>query len=67
MMYPRLKVSKDLLADDGAIFVSIDDYENDNLKKLCNEVFGEQNFVACVVWQRNYAPISLKKTLLRKS
>ena len=61
MIYPRLKLAKDLLSDDGGIFISIDDYENDNLKKLCNEVFGSQNFIACVVWQRNYAPISLKK------
>ena len=61
MIYPRLKLAKDLLTEDGAIIVSIDDYENDNMKKVCNEVFGERNFVACVCWQRNYAPISLKK------
>ena len=61
MIYPRLKVARDLLTEDGAIFISIDDYEEDNLKKISNEVFGERNFVACVAWQRNYAPISLKK------
>ena len=61
MIYPRLKVARDLLTDDGAIFISIDDYEEDNLKKISNEIFGERNFVACVAWQRNYAPISLKK------
>ena len=61
MIYPRLKVAKDLLSDNGAIFISIDDNEEDNLKKICNEVFGEHNFVACIAWQRNYAPISLKK------
>lgn len=61
MMYPRLKIARDLLNDEGAIFISIDDYENVNVKKICNEIFGEQNFIACVVWQRNYAPISLKK------
>lgn len=61
MIYPRLKVVKDLLSDDGGIFISIDDYESDNVKKICNEVFGSKNFIACVVWQRNYAPISLKK------
>ncbi len=61
MIYPRLRLAKDLLSDDGAIFISIDDNENDNMKKLCNEAFGERNFVACVAWQRNYAPISLKK------
>ena len=61
MIYPRLKVARDLLSDDGAIFISIDDYEEDNIKKIGNEIFGERNFVACVAWQRNYAPISLKK------
>ena len=61
MIYPRLKLAKDLLSDDGGIFISIDDYENDNMKKMCDEIFGSQNFIACVVWQRNYAPISLKK------
>ncbi len=61
MIYPRLRLARNLLSDDGAIFISIDDYEVDNMKKICNEVFGEQNFLACVVWQRTYAPISLKK------
>lgn len=51
MMYPRLKLAKDLLSEDGVIFISIDDGEADNLRKLCNEVFGAVNFVAdlCVV------------------
>ena len=61
MIYPRLKVAKDLISDDGAIFISIDDNEEDNMKKICSEIFGERNFVACIAWQRNYAPISLKK------
>lgn len=61
MMYSRLKLSRSLLSPDGAIFISIDDHEIENLKKICNEVFGGRNFVACVVWQRTYAPISLKK------
>ena len=61
MMYPRLKVARDLLTEDGAIFISIDDHEIDNLKKVANEVYGEQNFLVCVAWQRTYAPISLKK------
>ncbi len=61
MLYSRLLLSRNLLTMNGAIFISIDDHENDNLKKICNEVFGEKNFVACVAWQRNYAPISLKK------
>lgn len=51
MIYPRLKVAKDLLTDDGVIFISIDDNEVDNLKKVCNEVFGESNFVANFIWR----------------
>ncbi len=47
MMYPRLKLARNLLRDDGVIFISIDDVEVDNLKKLCNEVFGEENFIGC--------------------
>lgn len=61
MIYPRLKVARDLLTDDGVVFISIDDHEMENLKKTCNEIFGEQNFIACIIWQRTYAPISLKK------
>ena len=48
MIYPRLKVAKDLLSDDGVIFISIDDNEVANLKKLCDEIFGESNFLTCV-------------------
>lgn len=55
MMYPRLRLAANLLSDDGVIFISIDDNEVDNLKKLCNEVFGEENFLACIVWQKKYA------------
>ena len=61
MIYPRIKVAFDLLADNGAIFISVDDHEVENMKKICNELFGEKNFVATVIWQRTYAPISLKK------
>jgi adenine-specific DNA-methyltransferase len=61
MMYPRLKVAKDLLTDDGVIFISIDDNEVENLKKMCNEAFGEGNFIACVVWERAFSPVNLKK------
>ena len=50
MIYPRLKVAKDLLSDDGVIFISIDDNEVENLKKVCDELFGEQNFVANLIW-----------------
>lgn len=52
MMYPRLRLAANLLRDDGVIFISIDDNEVDNLKKLCNEVFGEENFVACLIWEK---------------
>lgn len=50
MMFPRLRLAANLLRDDGVIFISIDDNEVDNLKKLCNEVFGEENFVAQFIW-----------------
>ena len=56
MMYPRLLLARDLLADDGVIFISIDDNEQANLKRLCDEVFGAGNFVAQLVWQRAFAP-----------
>ena len=54
MMYPRLKLARNLLTDDGVIFISIDDNEQANLKKLCDEVFGEDNFVACIVWEKRF-------------
>jgi adenine-specific DNA-methyltransferase len=56
MMYPRLKLARNLLREDGAIFVSIDDSEVSDLCKLCDEVFGEENFIATVVWQKRTAP-----------
>ncbi len=62
MIYPRLKVAKDLLSDDGAIFISIDDNEKDNMKKVCDEIFGQQNFFSCVSWHRNYASANDSKT-----
>lgn len=52
MIYPRLKIAKDLLSDDGVIFISIDDNEVENLKKICDEVFGTSNFVIQIVWRR---------------
>lgn len=61
MIYPRLKLAKDLLTDDGVIFISIDDNEQENLKKICDEIFGEQNFLAQVIWERAYSPVNLKK------
>ena len=65
MIYSRLKIASSLLTENGAVFISIDDYEQRNLKNICDEVYGEKNFVACVVWQRTYAPISLKKFFLK--
>ena len=55
MMYPRLRLARNLLKDDGVIFMSIDDNEVENLKKIGNEVFGEGNFYANIVWQKKYA------------
>lgn len=52
MIYPRLKVAKDLLAGDGVIFISIDDNEISNTRKICDEIFGEANFVSCITWQK---------------
>jgi adenine-specific DNA-methyltransferase len=56
MIYPRLRMARDFLTQDGAIFISIDDNEVENLKKLCNEVFGESNFVASIIWQKRTSP-----------
>ena len=52
MIYPRIKLAKDLLRDDGVIFISIDDTEQDNLKKICDEIFGASNFIADIIWKR---------------
>ena len=52
MMYPRLKLSKNLLSDDGVVFISLDDNETGNLRKICDEVFGETNFIAQIVWEK---------------
>ena len=56
MMYPRLKLAKDLLSEDGVIFISLDDGEIDNLKKISDEVLGSQNYVGTVIWERAFAP-----------
>lgn len=56
MIYPRLKVARDLLTEDGVIFISIDDYEVENLRKVCDEVFGERNFIAQLIWERAFSP-----------
>ena len=56
MIYPRLKVARDLLTDDGVIFISIDDNEVENLRKVCDEIFGESNFVTQFVWEKKKKP-----------
>lgn len=61
MIYPRLKVARDLLTDNGVIFISIDDNEVENLRKVCDEVFGEQNFVDCLHWKKKKQPSFLAK------
>lgn len=61
MMYPRLKLARNLLTDDGVIFISIDDYEVHNMRKICDEVFGESNFVDTLKWKRKKQPSFLAK------
>src|ERR1039457_6211782 len=56
MMYPRLFLARNLLREDGVIFINIDDHEVHNLRALMNEIFGEENFVASVVWQKVFSP-----------
>lgn len=56
MMYPRLMLARDMLSDDGAIFISIDDNESKNLRAICDEVFGASCFVGDVIWQKTYSP-----------
>lgn len=63
MMYPRLKLARNLLQDDGVIFISIDDNQQANLKKLCDEVFGEANFIACNIWVKKSSPQNDAKTI----
>ena len=56
MIYPRLRVAKDLLSEDGVIFISIDDHEQENMRKICDEVYGAENFVGQFIWQRRTSP-----------
>lgn len=56
MIYSRLRLARNLLREDGVLFISIDDNEVDNLRKVCSEVFGEENFVAQIIWQKVYSP-----------
>ena len=55
MMYPRIKIARDLLKEDGVIFISIDDNEVENLRRICNEIFGESNFIANLIWQKKFS------------
>lgn len=64
MMYPRLYLAKNLLKDDGVIFISIDDNEDSNLRKLCDEIFGEENFVDCIIWKKRYGGGAKEKHLV---
>ncbi|WP_339004723.1 site-specific DNA-methyltransferase [Fusobacterium polymorphum] len=59
MMYPRLRIARDLLSEDGVIFISIDDAEVTNLKKICDEIFGEENFVEIFSWEKTSTPPNL--------
>ena len=61
MIYSRLMLARNLLTDDGVIFISIDDNEQENLRKICDEIFGESNFLAQIIWERAYSPVNLKK------
>lgn len=63
MLYPRLKIAKDFLTDDGVIFISIDDNEQQNMKKICDEIFGRQNFVAQLVWEKKKKGSFLSKAI----
>ena len=65
LMKPRLDILRNLLSDDGSVWISIDADESHYLKVLCDMVFGRKNFVDEVIWQRAYSPINLKKTLSR--
>jgi adenine-specific DNA-methyltransferase len=64
MMYPRLSLAKNLLRDDGVIFVHIDDNEGHNLRLVMNEIFGEENFVDCIIWKKRYGGGAKEKYLV---
>jgi len=64
MIYPRLLLAKELLSNDGAIFISIDDNEQSNMKILCDEIFGESNFIACLVWEKKKKGAFLSKDFI---
>ena len=56
MMYPRLKLARNLLTDDGVIFISIDENEGHNLRKICDEIFGEENLIEEIIWEKKFSP-----------
>ena len=60
-MYPRLKLARNLLKDDGFIFISIDDNEQENLKRICEEIFGEENFISSLIRQTRKGGGSMSK------
>ncbi|MBU3176494.1 site-specific DNA-methyltransferase [Clostridium estertheticum] len=64
MMYPRLKLARNLLSDNGVIFISIDDHEVDNLKKICNEIFGEENLLGIITWSKKRKGSFLSKKII---
>src|SRR5690606_20700323 len=64
MMYPRLKLARNLLTEDGLIFISIDDNELNNLRKLCDEIFGESNFIDTIIWKKRYGGGAKEKYLI---
>lgn len=65
LMRPRLQILRNLMADDGTIWISIDDDEQAYLRVLCDEVFGRSNYIETIIWQRAYSPVNLKKTISR--
>lgn len=64
-MKPRLEILRNLLSEDGTIWISIDDDEQAYLRVLCDEIFGRANHIETIIWQRAYAPVNLKKTISR--
>lgn len=64
MIYPRLKLAKDLLSDDGVIFISIDDNEVGNLRKICDEIFGATNFIGCFLWKKKSTSTNVANALV---
>ena len=65
MIYPRLKIAKDLLAEDGVIFISINDYEYENLHKICDEVFGRVHYLGTIVWKARVKPVNIGEAKYR--